>query len=1295
MKSRTKTALRVVLASLTLFVFAVLAGLVPLPVSLFKAAIAGSVHEATGLDLELGGTFSARLGPRAGVAASQVLLLTQAGDSLLELDEAKVGFSMLALARGRIHLRQVVVDGLRVDYCRPLPDRPERSTDSVGDLPAIVVDVLEASNVEIVCDGQSADISIEHLAATAPDNGPLAAEATAVIAGNPTRVTAAGGTLTQLLGEQAFPFDAKLELEQGSLRADGVIVLDAGALEVDTRLAINIPDAHALGDAFELSVPDIGAVTFEAAVRSNATRLEIDEVESAFGETQLTASAVVDLASDSPKIDVDAFLQLLDTAPFLETAPGTSTEPADFMPLFESLQKFDAVASIRIEEVAGLPVSIRAASVEAALVGGLLDLGSANADVLGGEVTLTGRLDTLAACPTLDLAAELDSVALNALHETGWLDASIDGRIAHATVASSSCGSTVEGHLERWSGELIVTDSNLTVADGLPIDVAAINLNLKPNQPISAAASATLSGERIDVAATTASLRELRGSDPWPVSVVAKAAGSELRAEGTTRVGDGPTTFDLKANFSVPRIGALHAFAGVAPGADASLRATARLRLDASQLVADDIAVTLGGTDLSGRLSWFHAATPDTLAVTLRSEFIDLDKIVEMIEEAGSPAAKTGTDDRQVDEPPAWHGLPPVDLDLAFGAIRGGPVDVTDLSIEGHLRAGYVDNARVSALVEDDLSLRGQLDIDVRKLPATLAFDAEAENADLGRLLRRLELVEDVSMRADELELQVGATGDSMRSALANLRVDATVHRFEWDIPRKRSDADFEVRLETLAISMQPGKPLGASTSGAIDGIPVELWLESPGLGTVLGDDAELPLRVVAAAEEDIVMIDMLLDRSAEDEIRGRIEISGQALNSGDRDLAALEAPLGDYVLTGDLALGELEASVSGLEARLGSSELSGNASISGNGRQRIAIELRSPRLQASDWTYLPTFGRVDPAEASASMPKDSEEEQTESKATRKGPLLVINELIDRYQARFDLDVSVEIDELYAGRDFVGGAMVGLHIDETDFRLQPLTIRLPGGSLDAEYGWHIDDGLVDAVLKARADGLVYGGLLKLADPELDARGLLYVDVDFAAEHEMSAGRPELDLLLANADGTMDVAVWPEKFESGLLDMWTANLVFALLPSSDEGASRLNCVVARLEARDGLLKTKNVLMDSTRQIIRGRGKIDLNQGEINLLVTPQAKREKFLSASTPVRVTGPLNDFQVGVEPGGFIGTMIKWYTNLIYVPYKWLTGQRFPEDGTQTCFDVMGWELTPELEAYFRERDFSAPPRRE
>ena len=48
--------------------------------------------------------------------------------------------------------------------------------------------------------------------------------------------------------------------------------------------------------------------------------------------------------------------------------------------------------------------------------------------------------------------------------------------------------------------------------------------------------------------------------------------------------------------------------------------------------------------------------------------------------------------------------------------------------------------------------------------------------------------------------------------------------------------------------------------------------------------------------------------------------------------------------------------------------------------------------------------------------------------------------------------------------------------------------------------------------------------------------------------------------------------------------------------------------------------------------------------------------------------------------------------NLFYVPYKWLTGGRFPADGTATCFNAMGRKLTPELERYFDTRDFTLEP---
>ena len=137
---------------------------------------------------------------------------------------------------------------------------------------------------------------------------------------------------------------------------------------------------------------------------------------------------------------------------------------------------------------------------------------------------------------------------------------------------------------------------------------------------------------------------------------------------------------------------------------------------------------------------------------------------------------------------------------------------------------------------------------------------------------------------------------------------------------------------------------------------------------------------------------------------------------------------------------------------------------------------------------------------------------------------------------------------------------------------------------------------------------------------------------------------------------------------------------------------MNCLVARLDFEDGVAETNTALLDSTDTIIRGRGTIDLAQSELDLLVAPQAKREKFFSMSTPVKVTGPFDDFQIDVETGGLFGTAMKWWMNLIYVPYKWLTGERFPADGSPTCFNAMDWDLTPELHDYLLRRDFSAPP---
>jgi hypothetical protein len=106
-----------------------------------------------------------------------------------------------------------------------------------------------------------------------------------------------------------------------------------------------------------------------------------------------------------------------------------------------------------------------------------------------------------------------------------------------------------------------------------------------------------------------------------------------------------------------------------------------------------------------------------------------------------------------------------------------------------------------------------------------------------------------------------------------------------------------------------------------------------------------------------------------------------------------------------------------------------------------------------------------------------------------------------------------------------------------------------------------------------------------------------------------------------------------------------------------------------------MHTRKVFLDSTDIIVRARGKIDLASQKLDLLIVPQAKRERFLSISTPLAVTGTFDDFRVYPAPSRFLTTLIRLYYGIIYVPWKWLTGSRFPADGIETCYNAMDWEL--------------------
>ncbi len=92
-----------------------------------------------------------------------------------------------------------------------------------------------------------------------------------------------------------------------------------------------------------------------------------------------------------------------------------------------------------------------------------------------------------------------------------------------------------------------------------------------------------------------------------------------------------------------------------------------------------------------------------------------------------------------------------------------------------------------------------------------------------------------------------------------------------------------------------------------------------------------------------------------------------------------------------------------------------------------------------------------------------------------------------------------------------------------------------------------------------------------------------------------------------------------------------------------------CLVARLDAVDGVIRPEVLLVDTARATTIGEGKVDLREERWALTLRPQPKGLD-LSLGIPVRVTGPLGAPRVGLDEAGLAGTVGRLIGTAILFP---------------------------------------------
>ena len=102
-----------------------------------------------------------------------------------------------------------------------------------------------------------------------------------------------------------------------------------------------------------------------------------------------------------------------------------------------------------------------------------------------------------------------------------------------------------------------------------------------------------------------------------------------------------------------------------------------------------------------------------------------------------------------------------------------------------------------------------------------------------------------------------------------------------------------------------------------------------------------------------------------------------------------------------------------------------------------------------------------------------------------------------------------------------------------------------------------------------------------------------------------------------------------------------------------------------------MKEDAIFADTTKMQVGGQARVNFKTDEVYLAMAPKAKKPEFFSLATPIQVKGTFSDYRIGVQPGGLVGTAIRFITSPIVVPIQRIFTERTATDGHAACAAAM------------------------
>ena len=271
-------------------------------------------------------------------------------------------------------------------------------------------------------------------------------------------------------------------------------------------------------------------------------------------------------------------------------------------------------------------------------------------------------------------------------------------------------------------------------------------------------------------------------------------------------------------------------------------------------------------------------------------------------------------------------------------------------------------------------------------------------------------------------------------------------------------------------------------------------------------------------------------------------------------------------------------------------------------------------------------------AKPKTAQTRTAEAEQADVKAA-KGDTLLPDAKLDLKRIRgMDANVRYHAEAVKTQKMSIKEIAVTLKLDHGVLTFTPVSFVLPQGKLTSNIRVDGRKDVPEVDIDARITQV------RLSQFKMK-NGQEPLDGDLVGRIKLHGRGKSLHEIGSTAAGTMSFVVPHGDIRSAFAELLGIDAAkgLGLLLTGSQDKTGIRCGVANFKAEGGVFAAQDIVIDTDKVLVLGKGEIDLGPEILDLTLTGQPKKFRFFRIKSPIQLGGTLEKPKVGLKPGNTPG----------------------------------------------------------